>query len=336
MNEYLFLAASITHPEMVETPVLDENGDPTYDPDTGEPITEMIEVQVSNYPYHMAVNTGMLGEQFVMEVLHTADPLLPGDTLIAWRVQGEDAAQIVDDELYKQIRPFGNSEEGYATGPLLYAHLDGFPERLFSTGDTFPPEEDPYVIEIRHKLFDNPAAPAADGWGYRAEILARKDGSSRDPSVRSIGAATDSSYADYLWPTTGGFIWGISDWQVDADDNPIETWYVESWDGYRPDVPETWYCALLYSSVLEGKAILDVNEDGVSYIFWEKNQEKPKEILPWVQPESTNPYQIGDLVSHNEQVWISIAADNVWEPGVYGWEVSTEFEVIKGKVKKVK
>lgn len=43
-------------------------------------------------------------------------------------------------------------------------------------------------------------------------------------------------------------------------------------------------------------------------------------ILPWEQPDSTNPYMIGDKVTHNEQTWISVVDNNVWEPGVYGWE----------------
>lgn len=48
-------------------------------------------------------------------------------------------------------------------------------------------------------------------------------------------------------------------------------------------------------------------------------------VLPWEQPDSTNPYQIGDQVTHNGITWESIVADNVWEPGVYGWiEVEDE------------
>lgn len=44
----------------------------------------------------------------------------------------------------------------------------------------------------------------------------------------------------------------------------------------------------------------------------------------WVQPAGAHDaYQIGDKVEHNTQIWISINADNVWEPGVFGWEVST-------------
>lgn len=41
----------------------------------------------------------------------------------------------------------------------------------------------------------------------------------------------------------------------------------------------------------------------------------------WVQPTGAqDAYMTGDKVSHNEKHWISIADNNVWEPGVYGWE----------------
>ena len=45
------------------------------------------------------------------------------------------------------------------------------------------------------------------------------------------------------------------------------------------------------------------------------------EPLPWEQPDSTNPYMKGDKVTHNGQTWVSTSDNNVWEPGVYGWEV---------------
>lgn len=41
----------------------------------------------------------------------------------------------------------------------------------------------------------------------------------------------------------------------------------------------------------------------------------------WVQPTGAqDAYMIGDKVSHNEKHWTSTADNNVWEPGVYGWE----------------
>lgn len=44
-------------------------------------------------------------------------------------------------------------------------------------------------------------------------------------------------------------------------------------------------------------------------------------IPEWQQPESTNPYMKGDKVKHNGKTWESTIDNNVWEPGVYGWDV---------------
>lgn len=46
----------------------------------------------------------------------------------------------------------------------------------------------------------------------------------------------------------------------------------------------------------------------------------PEVIPEWEQPDSTNPYHIGDKVTHNGKTWVSTVDNNVWEPGVYGWE----------------
>lgn len=48
------------------------------------------------------------------------------------------------------------------------------------------------------------------------------------------------------------------------------------------------------------------------------------DIGEWVQPDSTNPYQIGDRVIHNGVVYECTVANNVWEPGVYGWQIVTD------------
>lgn len=45
-------------------------------------------------------------------------------------------------------------------------------------------------------------------------------------------------------------------------------------------------------------------------------------VIPeWEQPDSTNPYMTGDKVVHNGNTWISTVDNNVWEPGVYGWDI---------------
>ena len=50
----------------------------------------------------------------------------------------------------------------------------------------------------------------------------------------------------------------------------------------------------------------------------------PSGIPLWVQPlGATDTYNIGDIVMHNEKKWESSIDNNVWEPGVYGWEEVT-------------
>ena len=44
-------------------------------------------------------------------------------------------------------------------------------------------------------------------------------------------------------------------------------------------------------------------------------------ILEWQQPDSTNPYMKGDKVTYNGITYISIIDNNIWQPGVYGWEI---------------
>lgn len=54
-----------------------------------------------------------------------------------------------------------------------------------------------------------------------------------------------------------------------------------------------------------------------------------EEVSEWVQPDSTNPYQLGARVKHNGKVWESLVANNVWEPGAVGTETVWR-EVTKG------
>lgn len=53
--------------------------------------------------------------------------------------------------------------------------------------------------------------------------------------------------------------------------------------------------------------------------LWAEVLVEEGQILPWQQPDSTNPYGKGDKVTHNGSVWVSDVDNNVWEPGVYGW-----------------
>ena len=50
----------------------------------------------------------------------------------------------------------------------------------------------------------------------------------------------------------------------------------------------------------------------------------PPGVIPeWRQPLGEHDaYQVGDKVTHNDKTWISTVDDNVWEPGVHGWEIA--------------
>lgn len=55
--------------------------------------------------------------------------------------------------------------------------------------------------------------------------------------------------------------------------------------------------------------------------LWAKVLIPSEDVIPeWEQPDSTNPYSKGDKVTHNGKIWVSTVDDNIWEPGIYGWE----------------
>lgn len=81
---------------------------------------------------------------------------------------------------------------------------------------------------------------------------------------------------------------------------------------------------------LESNDNSSIPQEFLDEVIQIKNQQN-QEILPgqegtkvdlWEQPDSTNPYKIGDKVLYNEQTWVCTINNNVWTPGVYGWEIS--------------
>ena len=54
--------------------------------------------------------------------------------------------------------------------------------------------------------------------------------------------------------------------------------------------------------------------------LWVRIDDPAEEWPEWRQPQGAHDaYALGAKVSHNEKHWISDVANNVWEPGVYGW-----------------
>lgn len=56
--------------------------------------------------------------------------------------------------------------------------------------------------------------------------------------------------------------------------------------------------------------------------LWRTAHEAMAGPQPWVQPQGAHDsYALGAQVTHNGQTWESTIANNVWEPGVFGWVV---------------
>ena len=57
--------------------------------------------------------------------------------------------------------------------------------------------------------------------------------------------------------------------------------------------------------------------------LWVKAGDPTEEWPEWSQPiGAQDAYMSGDKVSHNDKHWVSNVDNNVWEPGVYGWNES--------------
>lgn len=55
--------------------------------------------------------------------------------------------------------------------------------------------------------------------------------------------------------------------------------------------------------------------------LWVRVDDPSVEFPEWIQPTgAVDSYAKDSKVSHNEKHWISDVDNNVWEPGVYGWD----------------
>lgn len=80
------------------------------------------------------------------------------------------------------------------------------------------------------------------------------------------------------------------------------------------------YNGVLYRCLTDHISQADWTPDAAPSLWAKVLIPDPETIPEWEQPESTNPYMKGDRVTHNGKTWVSIVDNNIWEPGVYGWE----------------
>ena len=80
---------------------------------------------------------------------------------------------------------------------------------------------------------------------------------------------------------------------------------------------------LLYMCDIEHDSQEGWTPDKVS--LWHQVGNPKEEYSKWIQPAGAEgAYSLGDKVCHNDKKWVSNVDNNVWEPGVYGWDEITE------------
>lgn len=97
--------------------------------------------------------------------------------------------------------------------------------------------------------------------------------------------------------------------------------FVEKWrSGQKYEVGKRLeYNGTIYKVLTEHTSQADWTPDAAPPLFAKVLIPDTGTIPEWEQPDSTNPYAKGDKVTHNGKTWESEVDNNVWEPGVYGW-----------------
>lgn len=80
------------------------------------------------------------------------------------------------------------------------------------------------------------------------------------------------------------------------------------------------YSGVLYKVLQSHTSQTDWAPDVAASLFAKVLIPDVNVIPEWEQPNSTNPYMIGDKVTYNGKTYASIVDNNVWAPDIYGWE----------------
>lgn len=98
--------------------------------------------------------------------------------------------------------------------------------------------------------------------------------------------------------------------------------FVEKWQPnkkYEKD-KRLEYNKVIYKVITTHTSQSDWTPDTASSLYTKVLIPDENVTPEWEQPDSTNAYSKDDKVTHNGKTWKSTVDNNVWEPGVYGWE----------------
>lgn len=99
----------------------------------------------------------------------------------------------------------------------------------------------------------------------------------------------------------------------------VEKW--ESGENYKTG-KRLEYNGVIYKALQDHTSQEEWTPDKSPSLFAKVLIPDANTIPEWEQPDSTNPYMTGDKVTHNGDIWVSTCDNNIWEPGVYGWELT--------------
>lgn len=86
------------------------------------------------------------------------------------------------------------------------------------------------------------------------------------------------------------------------------------------------YGEVLYKCIIAHTSQSDWTPD-VAVSLWVRTDDPGEEWPEWVQPiGAQDAYANGAKVSHNDKHWVSTVDNNVWEPGVYGWDEARKMQ----------
>ena len=112
---------------------------------------------------------------------------------------------------------------------------------------------------------------------------------------------------------------------LDDEDSLEMKSYFPEWSGesvaYKTG-EKVRYNDILYKVLQDHTSQEGWNPEDAPSLFAEVLVSEDGTILPWKQPDSTNPYMKDDKVLYpgeDGDVWVSMVDNNVWEPGIYGW-----------------
>ena len=97
----------------------------------------------------------------------------------------------------------------------------------------------------------------------------------------------------------------------------------ENWTGKQGDIVQ--HGGKLYRSIHDITNVAQNTKPSETPSMWTPVSDPNEEYPEWVQPiGSHDAYEMGNKVTHSSKKWVSLYDNNVWQPGVFGWEVVAE------------